>query len=317
MSMSIVFYALRLSFIGLIAFVLCGQAAGIEGAIPSVYVTNYPLKYFAERIAGAHARVVFPAPKNVDPAFWVPDLEAVQGYQQAELILLNGAGYEKWIDQVSLPQLKLVDTSSGFRSQYIKLAIAFSHTHGPGGEHTHGGTAVTTWLDFKLAERQAEVVAEALRRLHPELAQSMAENYGALKQDLAALDRQMREIVAQDPQKPLIASHPVYQYLAQGYGLNLRSLHWEPDAPPSEEQWAELKRLLQEHPANWLLWEKRPLAATVTQLKALGVSSLVFDPCANVPAPGDFLSLMRQNLENLKRALKTEGYSLEWTDHKV
>ncbi len=302
--MSVVLNALRFALIGLIAFALYGQAVGTEGGIPSVYVTNYPLKYFAGRIAGAHAKVVFPAPKDVDPAFWVPDLEAIQGYQQAELILLNGAGYEKWIDQVSLPQLKLVDTSSGFRSQYIKLADAFSHTHGPGGEHTHGETAFTIWLNFKLAERQAEAVAEALRRVHPQRAQSLAKNYGALKQDLAALDRQMKEIVAHDPQRPLIASHPVYQYLAQGYGLNLRSLHWEPDALPSAEQWVELRRLLQEHPANWLLWEKRPLADTVTQLQGLGVSSLVFDPCANVPPYGDFISLMHQNLENLKPAFE-------------
>ncbi len=302
--MCVVLNALRLSLVCLIAFALYGQAVGIEGAIPSVYVTNYPLKYFAERIAEAHAKVVFPAPKDVDPVFWVPDLEAIQGYQQAELILLNGAGYEKWIDRVSLPQLKLVDTSSGFRSQYIKLAEAFSHTHSRGGEHTHGETAFTTWLNFKLAEQQAEAVAEALRRVHPERGQSVAENYGALKRDLAALDRQMKEIVAQHPQKPLIASHPVYQYLAQGYGLNLRSLHWEPDRLPSEEQWAELKRLLQEHPAKWLLWERTPLADTVTRLKALGVSSLVFDPCANVPEQGDFLSYMRQNLENLKPAFE-------------
>ena len=64
------------------------------------------------------------------------------------------------------------------------------------------------------------------------------------------------------------------------------------------------QRLLQEHPAKWLLWERTPLAETVTQLKALGVSSLVFDPCANVPEQGDFLSLMRQNLENLKPAFE-------------
>ncbi|MGH8615869.1 MAG: metal ABC transporter solute-binding protein, Zn/Mn family, partial [Gammaproteobacteria bacterium] len=91
---------------------------------------------------------------------------------------------------------------------------------------------------------------------------------------------------------------------AQGYGLNLRSLHWEPDTPPSDEQWAELKRLLQEHPAHWFLWERPALAETVTQLTALGVSSLVFDPCANAPEQGDFLSLMRHNLQNLKPAFE-------------
>ncbi|MEA3275247.1 MAG: hypothetical protein U9Q81_08160, partial [Pseudomonadota bacterium] len=35
-----------------------------------LYTVNYPLQYFAERIAGEHAQVVFPAPADVDPAFW-------------------------------------------------------------------------------------------------------------------------------------------------------------------------------------------------------------------------------------------------------
>ena len=37
----------------------------------TVYVVNYPLQYFAERIAGEHARVVFPAPPDEDPALWM------------------------------------------------------------------------------------------------------------------------------------------------------------------------------------------------------------------------------------------------------
>ena len=36
----------------------------------SVYVVNYPLKYFAERIAGEHATVILPVPAGNDPAFW-------------------------------------------------------------------------------------------------------------------------------------------------------------------------------------------------------------------------------------------------------
>ena len=33
-----------------------------------------------------------------------------------------------------------------------------------------------------------------------------------------------------------------------------------------------------------------------------GFDSLVFDPCGNAPDQGDFLSVMRQNIENLKLA---------------
>ena len=59
----------------------------------SVYVVNYPLQYFAERIGGPDVRVVFPAPADGDPAFWKPSPEQIAAYQKADLILLNGASY--------------------------------------------------------------------------------------------------------------------------------------------------------------------------------------------------------------------------------
>jgi zinc transport system substrate-binding protein len=42
-----------------------------------IYTVNYPLKYFAERIGGEHAEVVFPAPAGVDPAYWMPERKTI------------------------------------------------------------------------------------------------------------------------------------------------------------------------------------------------------------------------------------------------
>ena len=42
-----------------------------------VFTVNYPLAYFAERIGGDHVEVHFPAPVDVDPAFWKPSAEIV------------------------------------------------------------------------------------------------------------------------------------------------------------------------------------------------------------------------------------------------
>ena len=44
--------------------------------------------------------------------------------------------------------------------------------------------------------------------------------------------------------------------------------------------------------------------ASVDKLKTLGVDSLVFDPCGNVPEQGDFLTVMRSNVDNLRKAFK-------------
>ena len=111
----------------------------------TVFVVNYPLKYFAERIGGEYVKVLFPAPGGIDPAFWIPDIQTISAYQQADLILLNGAAYSKWVDKVSLPQSKLVNTSRKFKDQYITIEGAVTHSHGSGGEHAHEGVAFTTW----------------------------------------------------------------------------------------------------------------------------------------------------------------------------
>lgn len=279
------------------------EGAGKVGK-PTVAVANYPLKYFAERIAGDSVEVISPIPPNGDPAFWVPDPEGVLAFQSADLILLNGATYSKWLDKVSLPGKKLVNTSRAFKDQYIKVKNLTTHTHGPEGAHAHAGMAFTTWIDFQLATQQADAVRAALERLAPEQKDQFETNFVALKNDLMALDRSIQSIVQSKQGQPLVASHPVYDYFARRYGLNIQSVLWEPDEMPSSKQWAELATLLKNHPARWMIWEGEPNPESVSRLRSLGVSSLVFDPAGNVPEDGDFFSVMHENIESVKQAFQ-------------
>ena len=268
----------------------------------SVYTVNYPLQYFAQRIAGEQAEVTLPVPPAIDPAFWQPDVATIANFQQADIILLNGAGYAKWVNRVSLPRRKLVDTSAGFRDRYIHTEGDITHSHGREGDHSHAGIAFTTWLDFTLAVEQARAVAGALSRQRPGSKDIFERNLTALEQDLLDLDRQVQEIVATNPGKLLLASHPVYQYFRRRYGLNLQSVMWEPEAMPDAAQWSALARLLIEHPAGWIVWEGKPAPESVARLRSMGIGSLVFDPCGNRPGAGDFLSEMQNNIANLRRA---------------
>jgi zinc transport system substrate-binding protein len=273
-------------------------------AKPTAYVVNYPLYYFTERIAGNHVEVVFPAPSDVDPAFWKPDIATVAAFQAADVIVINGATYAPWLSQVSLPRIKIVDTSQGFKAHYIAMTEASTHSHGHGGVHAHTGTASTTWLNFQFAAQQARAIAQALSRLLPGQQATFEANYAALERDLLALDQRLESMVAAKRTQPLVASHPVYQYLAARYGLSLRSVHWEPEEMPSDEQWQALQTLLADHAARWMIWEGEPLPASVAKLQAMGLRSLVFAPCGNRPAQGDFLSVMQQNVTNLAQAFQ-------------
>ena len=44
--------------------------------------------------------------------------------------------------------------------------------------------------------------------------------------------------------------HPVYEYLAKAYRLDLRAMHWEPEELPPPDQWEALDALLKQHPSH-------------------------------------------------------------------
>jgi zinc transport system substrate-binding protein len=188
---------------------------------------NYPLKYLAERIGGEHVEVHLPVPADEDPAYWMPDSETISRYQPADLILLNGAGYEQWMQSASLPKSKLCNTSATFAEGYIALEDALTHSHGPEGEHAHGATAFTTWVDPTLAVKQADAVRASLAELQPENSDAFQKNFDVLKGDLEALDEQIADTVRKTSDRPVVFSHPVYQYFARRYGLNtsMTALH--------------------------------------------------------------------------------------------
>ena len=267
----------------------------------NIYTVNYPLQYFSQRIGGDNVEVFFPAPRGIDPAYWQPEASVLNLYQSSDLILLNGAGYAKWVNLVSLPRLKSINTSSSFRDKYIPVDTLTRHTHGGQGEHVHGQVFFTTWLDLSNAVSQAQAIKNALQDRLPEHSQLFETNFNQLQLELNKLHNQLKSITKGKHEIPLLASHPVYEYLSEGYGLNLKSMHFEPDQYPGAIQWAELDELLKVHKASWMIWEDKPLEEVEHVLMQKGIKSIVFDPVANIPDTGDFLSQMQINVENLRK----------------
>ncbi len=266
----------------------------------SVYVVNYPLYYFATRIGGDQVSVFFPAPGEVDPAEWIPEDRIIQRYQAADLIILNGADYAGWIKLVTLPESALVDASANIQDRLIEENELIHHSHGPHGEHTHGGTAFTVWLDPTLALEQARSIKMALSSALPQYAEQFEQRFIQLMEDLLALDSSIKAAVGNNAARPVFVSHPVYQYLEARYQLNAVSFHWEPDEMPTDAEWNELAHVLETHPARWMIWEDEPLPEIAARLQAAGVASVVFNPTFQSPAAGDFLSAMQANAEALK-----------------
>jgi zinc transport system substrate-binding protein len=270
--------------------------------VPLIYSVNYPLAYFAERIAGGDVSVVFPVPPNIDPADWTPAPDEIAAFQAADLILLNGLDHAGWVQRASLPKNKKLDTSASFRDRLIELPAEINHIHGPKGAHVHARTAKTTWLDPLLAIEQARAIADALARIRPEHSASFLVRFAALEADLQRLDAQFTEATEAIGEAPVLFSHPVYQYFERRYRVNGESVHWEPNAPPTPKMWRELDSILSNHPSQLMIWEATPGEETIRRLDSLGVSTVVLAPCANTPEEGDWIAIMLQNAAHLKEA---------------
>lgn len=305
----------RSIFLSLLSLALAGGCQNAEKKAPTganeasaparpvVYVSNYPLHYFASRIGGEHVDVRFPAAALADPSGWTPPADTVAAMQRADLILLNGATYEGWLMNVSLPDSLLADTSAPFAVRLLPSGETFTHSHGEQGEHAHEGTAYTTWLDLSLAAAQAGAVRDALIRARPSWKDQYEGNYQALAAELRELDMAFKEAAGEAAGKHLAFSHPVYQYFQKAYGLEGTSLHWEPGAPLDHDMLHEIGHLKKDHDIRVMVWEGTPLPESVQKLAERGIQSIVIAPMGGMPGSGDFMDGMRQNLEAFREAL--------------
>ena len=267
-----------------------------------ILTSNYPLYFLATRItAGIDSapQILLPEIEG-DPAAWLPSAAQIRLLQEADLVLLNGAGAEPWLDLVTLRNQRLVDTTSEIPGQLIPLDENVVHQHGPEGEHSHHGTAFTTWLDPLLLMDQAGKIVKALTELDPQLGPHFEENMIMLEKELSGLHQRIGEALAPLADRPVLFSHPVYQYLERRYDLNGISLHWEPDIEPKLTDWLELQRILASGPVTIMIWEDEPLATTSSRLAELGLETIPWHTAANRPLQDDFMAVMQANATRLE-----------------
>ena len=265
---------------------------------PIVFAANYPLLFMGSAISDGSADFLFPFSEDEDPAFWSPTPEDIRAMQKADLFLFNGATYEKWANQVTIPTSRIVRTAAGFRNNWLEIGETVTHSHGPGGEHSHAGVDFNTWLDPLQASQQAEEATKGLEKILPEKATQLRANLANLQQRFNDLHDAFHAVTTPINQ-PLLASHPVYGYFARRYDLRMESVTWEPGEMPDESQWAELDEILKTHPAVYMIWEDTPIDQISLALMGRGIQPIVFRTANNRPQEGDYFTVMQENIRSL------------------
>jgi zinc transport system substrate-binding protein len=176
-------------------------------------------------------------------------------FQRARLVVVNGAGFEKWVAGVSLPSSRLVDTAAGFASEFL-TNTGPSHRHGAAGEHSHAGIDGHTWMDPLLAIRQCQAIGQALERCLPSHRDRFAANLVALTADLRALDRRFAALAPRLSECLILCSHGAYDYLVKRHGIPVTNLDLDPETPLNVADLAALRERFGADARRRLLWWK-------------------------------------------------------------
>ena len=296
----------RLTCLALFAALGCDRQHNQTTTVESttIVATSWPVAFLSERLAGDDFEVQCPIPAGADPITWEPDRAALVSLTTARLVVLNGAGFEPWADRTSLPLSRVVITADRFKRDWI-VQQDLTHSHGPRGDHSHGGTDPHTWLDPMLALAQAGAIRDALIERNPHLSSAVEARFAELSSELQEIHEGWMRVGQALAGRRLIAAHAAYDYLAGRHGWKIHNLDLDPAGPLSEQDLSELRDAATSAPALALLWESEPKPAVAAAAKqASGLPNVVLSPAevrsAEQRAAGvTFLDVQRSNVERL------------------
>ena len=179
-------------------------------------------------------------------------------------------------------------------------------------DHNHGEYDPHTWLDPVLTIETIELIEETLTELAPEHADTFAANADALAGEFSRIHEEFESSLSDCEQDTFITSHDAFQYLAQRYNLNAKSVSGvSPHAEPSAQKLAELATYAKENNVQHIYFEVLANTKTAETLASeAGLSPLVLDPIAGLSDENQdetYVSLMEANLNNLKTGLQCQS----------
>lgn len=204
---------------GLAAVLGCGGAGGDGGAATEeaprleVAVTAAPVAWWVHELAGDAV--------DIDQRFaahdqhnWSPTPEEVLSLDDADLVVLQGSGYEGWRQTASLPESRVVESTKGLDLIVVK---GLTHSHGAQGMHTHNGFDPHMWYAPAMLAQQGEAIAAALEKAVPTAADGIRARLEADRASLLDLDARLAQLGG-DLSLAWIVASPDLEYLARTLG---------------------------------------------------------------------------------------------------
>lgn len=205
----------------------------------SVIVSVAPHKYFVEQIAGDTLKVLLMVPASSTPHSYEPPPKQILEASHSDMWFRVGESFEKKAleaIQSHHPSLIVVDLRKGLP------LIPSPHQHHSGKCCSAEGADLHIWLSLRLAQIQAQTIAEALAQHYPENSALFASNLEKFLRELRTLDAQFKELLEPVKGKTAMVSHPAYAYFCRDYDLKQLSIEIEGQEPTPKAVTALLEK---------------------------------------------------------------------------
>ena len=265
---------------------------------PNIVASFSILADMTREIAPAALEVSALVGPNSDAHVFEPTPAHGKRLAQAGLVVVNGLGFEGWID-------RLVKVS-GYRGPVVVASRGISPRQG--GDH---GTDPHAWQDLTLARRYVANLRDAIAERWPQHQAELKERSAAYLQRIDGLDRQVREQLGAIPraQRRVITSHDAFGYYAAAYGVDfLAPQGWNTHSEPSAAAVARLIRQIKQDGVRALFVENisdpRMIQRIAQEAGAQVGGTLYSDALSAAGGPAEtYLKLFEHNTRMLVAAL--------------
>ncbi|MCD6640463.1 MAG: zinc ABC transporter substrate-binding protein [Nocardioides sp.] len=300
--------ALAASTAALVLLAGCGTDSP-AGEGRSAVASFYPLAWVTEQVAGDAWQVTNLTQPGQEPHHLSLDIAQTAALEDADLVVLQ-KGMQPAVDGAigNLGVERVVDAAAVVT---LKPATEGGHDHDEedgahAEEHAEGDLDPHFWLDPLLMADLGDAVATQMAEADPEHADEFTANAAALRADLEALEREYTTGLATCQRDVAVVSHDAFGYLAR-YGVRFEAIAGlTPDAEPTAADLAHLQSEIREYGVTTVFYERLTTSKMAEALADdVGVETAVLDPLEGLSdetADEDYLSLMRANLEALRKA---------------
>jgi zinc transport system substrate-binding protein len=284
--------------------------AGKNGKV-QVVVSLFPLYDFTRTIGGDKVNVSLLLPPGMEAHSFEPKPDDIIRANKADLFIYTNRYMEPWAVNIAngldTRKTLVVDASQGVH--FLRAGQGVDHDHeGNNGE----GMDPHIWLDFANAQIMVDNILAGLIAKDPSHREYYTANAEAYKVKLRELDDRYRAGLSQCAKQIFLhGGHYAFGYLANRYGLKYESAYAvSANAEPSPAKIARLIQQIQQNNLHYIYTEElvEPrIADTIS--RETGATVLKLHGAHNISkkdleAGATFLSLMEQNLKNLRIGLQ-------------